>query len=939
MSLFNPVRGPNPNPEKNKVLSLSHPMDYVRLLSWSLWKPQRIQEYLRDIVERHQEKPPPYRSSMDEWLQWLENSLLQRNLLIQNIVLYLALLLILSLLFGLLSVLTGVPAALYTSLLGGILISIVFGTSIGSVLLLRGQTADVVTIVTPLALAIGVMAIIMLDKFATGFPPLSNADYLWAIVFGTAIGLLCELMVAQAMTTASSIRDKISETENSSQLFVVVVLLILVWLLGMIAQSSPWSQMFVYLLCGLGGFCLAFFRVDDWLQGFRALDNEYEIVDADAIPRRTPIPVVGLHSAVLHWLDIHWQRGLDESIRLMDRTRQGSVITKAIVHYLQQEERAGSDQLVGKVRSVTERISSDTLYKLLPNLSGPSKKPPFLVRPQWLTSPMDNRSAKRGQRSLKEERQARRAKRRKRARALRLPLDSKLQASFAGFLHLQRQYPGRAQDAFARVQDSADGKEMMDLCQALKTLWDGENLIQNERLSLPKAPANPQRKEVWTVLGEFQKVHYFAALYGRCKDADIKEIIRQRAAGIVQGIQKNAEVHALERGVVHRIAEEWKESLEALQAVEQRPRENKPVVNPFDYSEPIKKGMLQKGRKTESTLVADIWKAEYIHSLLIWGGKQTGKTSFILNCGRENANVELIYCDLGLLPQQQITIVALLKLICSAVEDLIDLPGPSLEQLNENRWQVFEWYLKQTCSNVGTRKLIIVLDRFELFELRIQSDAERSTFMHNLWHLQHLTPNLGVAFVATLTPHAFHAQCPDTFAPSVQPIKIGCLDDNAVTELLQRPVPNFMPFITEDAIETIQKNTTGQPFLLQLVGSFLIQHYNKQIKTWDPYLISQQAQAALSDPQLRSHRDRYFQALLQQPPLTPAQNRLLLEQLMVRAKSTESVQAGVEEEIERDDAESALKLFHEFEVLQIEFETPRRYGIRNQWFKAWLRRA
>jgi hypothetical protein len=63
----------------------------------------------------------------------------------------------------------------------------------------------------------------------------------------------------------------------------------------------------------------------------------------------------------------------------------------------------------------------------------------------------------------------------------------------------------------------------------------------------------------------------------------------------------------------------------------------------------------------------------------------------------------------------------------------------------------------------------------------------------------------------------------------VRELRIGHLDEDTSTDLLIRPIPEFPPYaVPEDVARLIFHRTSGQPYLLQLFGTLLINRLNEE---------------------------------------------------------------------------------------------------------------
>ena len=167
------------------------------------------------------------------------------------------------------------------------------------------------------------------------------------------------------------------------------------------------------------------------------------------------------------------------------------------------------------------------------------------------------------------------------------------------------------------------------------------------------------------------------------------------------------------------------------------------------------------------------------------------------------------------------------------------------------------------------RGLIIALDEFETIETLIEQGQIQPNFMGYLRGLVQMSPKIAFAFAGLHTLEEMTADYFQPFFASVIAIPVSFLSQGATQTILANPIANIPPLsrgargdqntlsrgaredqniflrearenqnpenneflldYTGEALDLIYSLTSGQPYLVQLIGFLLVRNYNDQV--------------------------------------------------------------------------------------------------------------
>lgn len=345
----------------------------------------------------------------------------------------------------------------------------------------------------------------------------------------------------------------------------------------------------------------------------------------------------------------------------------------------------------------------------------------------------------------------------------------------------------------------------------------------------------------------------------------------------------------------------------------------KEFLNPFVYGNPLAPNIdyIFKGRQSFADQIVRLILDRNRPTLMLYGPRRCGKSSFLLNLPR-------------LLPSDLIPIFLDLQSAAFTTDDAgfcqglvraihrdsrsqgIAMPNtPARQDFLENPYITLETWLESALPSLGDdRRLLLNLDEFEKIGSAIKVGKLTEDLFNELRHLIQHYDQLGFLFSGVQTLDEIGPNWSSYFI-SIIPMEMLYLEPDEAYDLLTNPGPDFSLRYDTDVIDQILTLTRGQPYLLQLIGSALVDQANqKQTQLVTPDLLQSAIQSALTlgEPYFtnvwteftgqtdveQTAGQTYLQALAKDTPLTPTNPELhrKCRQRMLRYHVIEETEVG-----------------------------------------------
>ena len=422
-------------------------------------------------------------------------------------------------------------------------------------------------------------------------------------------------------------------------------------------------------------------------------------------------------------------------------------------------------------------------------------------------------------------------------------LDTPAKATRAGFWFLSQKDAQQAAQAFAVVRDLPGGEACYRLARALALAQQCSSFgnlaalgTDDSFLTATQPPDGDPlaQRETWPALARLRQAAQEAHTVQMSVSRPVRSQALNRALAEVNEILTEIEqIPRAERELVRAIATTWLNLLLNTTAEVGQAAPTKPVRNPYIIGDPVPGNRLV-GRDDVLRRLEELWYGSASPpSVVIFGHRRMGKTSILRNLdGRLGSRVHVAYVNLLLLGDLRNGAADLFVKLADSIADTLQhrqLPAPPIDDAAfERRPELaFERYLKQVGAMLNEQRLIIALDEFEQLEEWITNDRLPTDILKTLRGYIQMDERIAFAFAGLHTLEEMSSDYFQPFFASVIPVKVSFLSRGAVDQVLANPPdPEFGLDYEREALDYIYTLTNGQPYLVQLIGHWLVRRFN-----------------------------------------------------------------------------------------------------------------
>ncbi|MEG4966520.1 ATP-binding protein [Microcoleus sp. B6-A1] len=355
-----------------------------------------------------------------------------------------------------------------------------------------------------------------------------------------------------------------------------------------------------------------------------------------------------------------------------------------------------------------------------------------------------------------------------------------------------------------------------------------------------------------------------------------------RALGELKNLREQPDdVPQPEREIVRKIAFKWSQAILNVASEVGNVSITERVRNPYVVGDPVE-GNLFVGREDILKQLKELWiLTQRLQSVVIYGHRRMGKTSILLNAAKSlGSQVKVAYVNLLLVGDSPQGVGEVLMAISDEISDAVNISPPADAELLNLPYRTFERYLKQVEANLSETGLIIALDEFEKIEKLIEKGKIDSDFMEVLRGMVQMSPKIAFALAGLHTLEEMTGDYSHPFFASFINIKVSFMERAATRQILANPHEDFLLDYAPEALSAISMLTTGQPYLVQLVGFQLVRRYNEQVfergTSRDPVFTVEDVRAVINDPEFFQRGRYYFDGVWGQATRgTPGQQEVL----------------------------------------------------------------
>jgi hypothetical protein len=142
----------------------------------------------------------------------------------------------------------------------------------------------------------------------------------------------------------------------------------------------------------------------------------------------------------------------------------------------------------------------------------------------------------------------------------------------------------------------------------------------------------------------------------------------------------------------------------------------------------------------------------------------------------------------------------------------------------------FQDFLDAVRGGLGSRKLVMLVDEFEVFQDLVTQKRMSPIVFNNIRHLMQYEDRLIFLFSGTHKLEEMAADYWSIFFNTAMYCRVSFLDEASTRKLIQEPVAKDLTYDTL-AVNQIVSMTSGQPYLTQLICRFIVNRLNNKVKS------------------------------------------------------------------------------------------------------------
>lgn len=581
---------------------------------------------------------------------------------------------------------------------------------------------------------------------------------------------------------------------------------------------------------------------------------------------RYAIPQLGRHLDT--WLEVDWEKGIDNAYQLWRYTNQQPLVTQNMHQVLAAKK---TDQQVAQVTKLVDKLDGEAW----PLIAYPPPRPVATERGKRVQPP-DKATVIQTQRRwfLRQQMRWSLAEQKVDAPA-NLRLETPAQQTVAALWHLKHIFMEESLAALQKLPDDALSKELVGIAQSIEKLLHTHNLAMSPTVELPERPKEPKRKATWDALEKFKPVVRYGWLYHQCKDEKRREAVVGVATHQLDDIIKDAaKIPPLEREMICKLVELWRKEFEQWTG-STRGWQNMKPINPFIFLEPLRERKPFVGRDDALKALKQAGTRGSRQSVLLYGLPHSGKSALIIKAMFEyNDDICFVLFNIPNTGNETLSPKQVYKVMHQSLQRRLQLKltDEELANFQTDPATATEKLIRDICYRFKTTLVLVVGNVDQLMVTSGQATVQGKVFANRVaiadsvfgywWQLAESIGNLSFVFVS----HA--ADLPGTpFTPSLKKIQIRNLEIKDVLKLLTTPTAEFTPLFAPEAVEYIYTLTGGQPFLVQLLAHCVTDRFNQTLDKDDklpPVFLIEDVDSILTGEAFRQFSRPYFTNLCRQ---------------------------------------------------------------------------
>lgn len=261
------------------------------------------------------------------------------------------------------------------------------------------------------------------------------------------------------------------------------------------------------------------------------------------------------------------------------------------------------------------------------------------------------------------------------------------------------------------------------------------------------------------------------------------------------------------------------------------------IPNPYSTGTPILESKMFYGREEDMAFLKENLTRNAKSVIVLYGQRRSGKTTLLLQL--INTTVSNEYIPVLIDMQRvayQITIQSFLYRVASYIaqamkkNQLVVCP-PEMENFEKDPTYAFDLFLDSIEEQFVERKLILLIDEFEVLEEQVVNGRLQSQVFDYLRDIVQHRRNINFLFSGThkITEHTKWYR--SIFFHIARHHRLSKLSEKGTEDLIQQPVIGYLEY-EPLTVKKIHQLTADQPYLIHLVCRYIVDYCNEKRKTY-----------------------------------------------------------------------------------------------------------
>jgi outer membrane protein assembly factor BamB len=265
----------------------------------------------------------------------------------------------------------------------------------------------------------------------------------------------------------------------------------------------------------------------------------------------------------------------------------------------------------------------------------------------------------------------------------------------------------------------------------------------------------------------------------------------------------------------------------------------KHIPNPYSVGIPIQDPTMFYGRRMELAFLKENLAYSLANTVIVlYGQRRSGKSSLLYQLVK---NTDILQPHIPVYIDMQHETIDLstnkfLYIIARHIYRQLKRRGISITLPDQTEFEkdatfTLDLFLEDTEDILGDRKLVLLIDEFEVLEQKVKEQVLSQGIFEYLRSLMQHRRGINFLLSGTHTIEQLTAGYWSVFFNIARHRRLSKLNDDAAKQLISQPVKDFLEY-DPFAIEKIRLLTGDQPYLVQLICRSLIEHCNRHHKNY-----------------------------------------------------------------------------------------------------------